>query len=669
MRGPDKWRATWVGLLILCLWPAACARAIDNADCFACHSDNTLVETNAAGKAVSLFVDEAKFSTSIHAKNLCTSCHTDITDLPHADHLKPVSCSQCHRVEAQIYLSSDHGQAVHKGVAEAASCQDCHGVAHYLLNYRNPASPVYRSNIPDTCGRCHGNTAEMEKFHLRQRNPIVSYDNSVHGIALLKKHELNAAVCTDCHGSHDLHRSTNPASKLYWQNVPNTCGKCHENVEQTYIRSVHGQAVKSGVRDAPVCTDCHGEHTIQAVKLATSRVSPANIPETCGQCHAAQRIVTQYRLPPNVFSTYVQSFHGLALQGGNLTAANCASCHGIHDILPASDPLSTINPKNLPETCGKCHPGIGNRLSAEFFKIHAPPGAAEGKPWLVNLISRIYIALIVLTIGGMATFIGLDYLRKARLHIRAVKADPRAEPRLTRLARIQHFLLIGLFITLAYTGFAFKFPDAAWSWPFRALPNGAYVRGIIHRICGWSFAALFAAHLIALVGTRRGRAGLGALWFVWTDLKDAFAQLAYNVGMRRTPPPPRRWNYAEKAEYWALVWGSFVMIVTGAMLIFTNTVLRLLPKVWHDVAQVIHYYEALLATLAILVWHFYWVIFDPKEYPMNPSWLIGKKAPHHDSHGETHPENAGESVEPIAKPKPETAGGPDSQENKPNATT
>ena len=69
-------------------------------------------------------------------------------------------------------------------------------------------------------------------------------------------------------------------------------------------------------------------------------------------------------------------------------------------------------------------------------------------------------------------------------------------------------------------------------------------------------------------------------------------------------------------------------VVTGAMLVFTETVLRWWPKVWHDVAQVIHYYEALLATLAIVVWHFYWVIFDPKEYPMNPAWIIGKKASH-----------------------------------------
>lgn len=627
MRRNDRWWAACVCILTLWFWPAQDAKAIDNSDCFACHSDQTLVKTNAAGQAVSLFIDEDKFSHSIHAKNLCTSCHTDITDLPHSDTHKPVSCSQCHRIETDIYLKSDHGMALSNGVTEAATCQACHGNAHQLLDYRNPASPVNRANIPETCAKCHGNVQEMEKFNLRQHAVVISYDTSVHGIAH-SNGVVNAAVCTDCHGSHDLHRSTNPQSKLYWQNIPATCGKCHENVEQTYARSVHGKAVAQGIRDAPVCTDCHGEHTITAVKLAASRVSPANIPETCGQCHAAQRIIAQYRLPPNVFATYAQSFHGLALQGGNLTAANCASCHGVHDILPASDPLSTINTNNLPETCGKCHPGIGTRLSAEFFRIHAPPGAAEGKPWIVNFISWFYVGLITVTIGGMGAFILLDYLRKTRAHMRAVQADAHAEMRLTRLARAQHFLLMTLFILLAYTGFVHKFPDAAWAWPFRALPNGSYVRGMIHRICGWTFAVFFLAHLLGLIGTRRGRAGLQAIWFVVNDARDALAQLAFNLGLRRTPPPHRRWNYAEKAEYWALVWGSVVMIITGSMLIFTDTVLRLLPKVWHDVAQVIHYYEALLATLAIVVWHFYWTIFDPKEYPMNPAWLIGKKAPH-----------------------------------------
>jgi cytochrome b subunit of formate dehydrogenase len=630
--------AQLAALWCVTLLSAAAARAdtIENADCFTCHSDQELVTTDSAGKEISLYVDEPRFAVSIHGKHLCTSCHSDVTEIPHPDNFsaKQVSCSQCHRVETEIYRSSDHGQAIHQGVPEAASCKDCHGSNHYLLNYRNPQSPVYRANIPQTCARCHANTAEMEKFDLRQRSPIISYEKSVHGIALEQKKEMNAAVCTDCHGSHDLHKSTNPVSKLYWQHVPETCGKCHENVEQTYIRSVHGTAVRAGVRDAPVCTDCHGEHTIAAVKLATSRVAPANIPDTCGQCHAAQRLVTQYRLPPNVFTTYVQSFHGLAMQGGNVTAASCASCHGVHDILPSSDPRSTVNLANLPQTCGKCHPGIGTRLGKEFFRIHAPPGAAEGKPWLVNLVTRIYIVLIIVTIGGMAVFNLLDYLHKARRHIARARQTP-GELRLTRWLRVQHFVLMTTFILLAYSGFAHKFPDAMWSWPFQAFgDSGSAVRGLIHRIAGWTFIGLFLVHCVALLLTRNGREYLRALWFAWHDLGDALGTVAFNLGLRQTPPPSRRWNYAEKAEYWALMWGSVMMIVTGLMLLFTETVLRTMPKVWYDVAQVIHYYEAVLATLAIVVWHFYWVIFDPHEYPVNPAWLIGKRPAHAPSDAE-----------------------------------
>jgi hypothetical protein len=625
------------------------AWAVENEDCLSCHQDKELSKTDAAGHTVSLTVDPERFAGSIHAKNLCTSCHTDVVDFPHPDGFKakPVECGQCHRVETDVYLNSDHGQAVHKGVVQAASCKDCHGTTHYLLNYRDPASPVYRANVPKTCEKCHGNTAEMERFNLRQHSPIASYQKSVHGLAL-QAGKLNAAVCTDCHGSHDLHRSTNPASKIFYQRVPDTCGKCHENVAKTYLVSVHGAAVRAGVRDAPVCTDCHGEHSIQSVKLASSRVAPANIPRTCGQCHAAQRIIAQYRLPPNVFATYEQSFHGLALQGGNMSAANCSSCHGIHDILSARDRRSSINRENLPRTCGKCHTGIGTRLGAEFFRVHAPPGAAEGKPWIVNLISRLYLVLIIATVGGMATFNLLDYLRKARAHVRAARAAG-GELRLTRWMRVQHHALMALFILLVYTGFVHRFPEAAWSWPFRALGEaGAQIRGTIHRICGWSFVVFFLGHLAALVGTRSGRVHLRGLWFRWVDLKDALAQLACNLGLRHGAPPRRRWGYVEKSEYWALIWGSIIMSITGVLLVFTETVLRLLPKVWHDVAQVVHYYEALLATLAILVWHLYWVIFDPKEYPLNPAWLIGTSAAH-----------SANELSPSSPPAPAEEGKPD----------
>ncbi len=607
---------------------ASAAMALENAECFACHGERSLTKTDKAGRELSLYVDEAQYTASIHGKNLCTSCHGDIADLPHPDGFthRPVSCSACHRVETDIYLNSEHGQALHKGGMEPASCKDCHGHSHTLLNSRHPDSPVNRAHIPETCGRCHGNTREMQKYNLRQRAVVVAYEKSVHGIAHAKG-VANAAVCSDCHGTHDLHRSTNPQSNLYWQSIPSTCGKCHDNVRQAYSRSVHGTAVSAGIRDSATCVDCHGEHTIESSTVATSRVSSTHIPETCGQCHGSERIAGRYQLSSRVVETYMRSFHGLAQQFDSLTVANCASCHGFHDILPSSDPLSSVNRANLPQTCGKCHSGIGDRLARGEIKLHNLPGISKGKPWLVNFITRLYLVLIVLTIGGMLSFVAVDYASKARAHVRAARAAD-GEMRMSRWVRLQHLALMALFIALAYTGFVHRFPEAFWSWPFRALPNGGAVRGLVHRVAGWTFTALFAVHLVALVATPRGRSYLGDLRLRVRDLQDGLAQLIHNLGLRKTPPPPRRFNYAEKAEYWGLVWGSFVMIATGLMLIFTETVLRTLPKVWLDVAQVIHFYEAVLATLAIFVWHLYWSIFDPAEYPMNPAWLIGRKAPH-----------------------------------------
>jgi cytochrome b subunit of formate dehydrogenase len=97
----------------------------------------------------------------------------------------------------------------------------------------------------------------------------------------------------------------------------------------------------------------------------------------------------------------------------------------------------------------------------------------------------------------------------------------------------------------------------------------------------------------------------------------------YNIGFRKVKPKLDRFSYIEKSEYWALVWGNIVMVATGLILWFDNTFMGLLTKLGWDVARTVHYYEAWLATLAIIVWHVYFVIFNPDVYPMNLAWLKG----------------------------------------------
>jgi hypothetical protein len=111
--------------------------------------------------------------------------------------------------------------------------------------------------------------------------------------------------------------------------------------------------------------------------------------------------------------------------------------------------------------------------------------------------------------------------------------------------------------------------------------------------------------------------------------------MRYYLGLTREKPTYGRFTYAEKAEYWALVWGLIVMAATGLMLWAKVSFGNLLPRWWLDVATAVHFYEAVLATLAIVVWHFYQVFFDPDTYPMNWAWWDGKMSFEHysEEHG------------------------------------
>ncbi len=579
------------------------SRRVENAECLTCHDD----------------IKPDLYTASVHGKNLCTSCHADITVLPHPDKLNKPVCNQCHRIEAEIYNSSDHGVALKAGINEVASCRNCHGEPHAILNSRDKESPIYRSNIPKTCASCHEDQEKMAKYALTEKMPFKSYSKTVHGKALMEKGLISAAICTDCHGSHDLYSMANPKSKIYRANVPSTCGKCHENVSKIYERSVHGKAVLAGRREAPVCTDCHGEHTIKSRDEPTSSIYPTAISEkTCPRCHASETIVSKYRLPGNMVKTYMESYHGLASKGGSTTVANCASCHGAHDILPANDPDSSVNKANLPRTCGKCHPGAGERLAKG--SVHISPSVTRDKA--VFYVTLFYIFLIVMTIGGMSIYIGLDYLTKLREHYNRMRAEAKIS-RWTFNERFQHGLLLITFTILAYTGFALRFSEAWWAFPFTVMKGAFDWRRGLHRATAIVFCLLCAYHIGFLLFTKRGRNEFKAFLPKQKDFVDLYKMLKYNLGISKERPKFERFNFVEKSEYWALIWGSLIMILTGGLLTFDNLTMRYFPKWLLDVAATIHFYEAVLATLAIIIWHLYFSIFSPEHYPMNWSWITG----------------------------------------------
>ncbi len=545
------------------------AEEIKNSACLDCHSDKTLYKTNAAGKGVSMFVDEAKLTASVHKTNTCASCHSDIT-LKHPDD----------NVAAQ----------------------------------------------PPNCARCHEKQSE-------------SYGASVHGLALASGRK-DSATCSDCHDGHSILPPTSPESPLHFSRLAETCGTCHDQAAKDVEESVHGKAVAAGHREAPTCTDCHSEHRIVALKSS----SPMKISaEVCSNCHASERLNTKYNLPPDRVKTFFESYHGLAAQYGSTLAANCASCHGVHKILPSTDPASTIYKTNLVVTCGKCHPGATENFAQSKVHVDAATASTDGNiGGKVNYwIRRIYLVLIVGTIGFMLLHNGFLFAKKVLARYRTANLSVL---RMSAGQRVQHIILAASFIVLAVTGFALKFPD---SWVAKILGSNEFFRRWSHRVAGVVLIVVGIYHLYYILVRKEGRQLVKDLLPGPKDAKDLAQNAKYLAGTSPDKARIGRFGYAEKMEYWAVIWGTIIMGATGLMIWFKMDVTRFLPRWAVDVALTIHYYEAILACLAIVVWHFYHVIFDPDIYPLNWAVWNGRVSKHW--HEEEHPLD---TPKPIPQPAP-----------------
>ncbi len=409
-----------------------------------------------------------------------------------------------------------------------------------------------------------------------------------------------------------------------------TCGQCHSEIAKVYLSSIHGQAMQAGAEDAPFCTDCHGEHLILGPQEAASPVSAARVSSvTCGRCHSDERLEARYNLPADRVPSYATSYHGLALRAGSQTVANCASCHGIHNIFPSTDPRSTVHPANLAHTCGNCHAGAGSRFA--IGPVHVRSSSASVHP-VVRWIRLIYLVLIPLTIGFMLTHHALDFLSKL---LRRRPLIPQTGEEVARMGlhfRIAHWMVAVSFPLLVWTGFALTYPDAWWARALGYWEGGISARGGLHRIAAVVLMVACVYHVVHLLVSRRDRVILRFLIPAREDARQLLAVLRYNLGLSDQPPQFGKFSYAEKIEYLAFVWGTLVMAVSGLLLWFNSFTLRHFPKWATDAATAIHFYEAILAALSILIWHFYLTVFDPDVYPMDRSWITGKTSGEHVRH-------------------------------------
>lgn len=395
--------ALFLGLIMAAALNASAAvpePAPTSDECLTCHSDPDLKKETEKERFVSLFVDPARLATSPHKALACVQCHAAITEVPHADQLPKVRCESCHKASREAlrksvhaglggrgaavsacatchgtheirpaaafgvegcqrchrkavdqYRSSTHGSRQSRGEAGAPTCQSCHGAGHSILSSADAASPTYHLNLPRTCATCHADPELAKRASIRTTDVYKLYMDSIHGRALSRSGLLVAANCSDCHGSHDVRRHTDPAARVYRANIPETCGRCHAGVVATYWESTHGQAVKAGNVAAPVCSDCHTAHQIRRVEMDPWKLQ---IVQECGTCHEPS------------LATYRDTFHGQATALGFTRVARCSDCHGSHAIFPPSDPRSTLSAERIVATCQQCHAGA----TTAFTKYH-----------------------------------------------------------------------------------------------------------------------------------------------------------------------------------------------------------------------------------------------------------------------------------------------------------
>jgi predicted CXXCH cytochrome family protein len=317
--------------------------------CIDCHKNPDLSMPLGNGEVLSLYVDEAEMSQSVHQGKLtCTDCHSNITGFPHK--------------KVQFNSKRDYS------VAQYEACKRCH-----FANY----------------------TKTLDSIHYQA----------------MSSGNRNAPLCTDCHGAHNVSVPDQPRSK-----ISQSCGKCHADVYQAYSKSVHGAAlVNGGSADVPVCTDCHGVHDIKNPDSASFRL---NSPEMCAKCHSDAAMMSKYGLSPNVFKTYAQDFHGATValtkdQSSNswTDAAVCSDCHGVHDTKSFKSESPAQVRKDVVAACQKCHPDASTNFPDAWLGHYELSMEKTPLPYLVR---SFYWVMIPFMLIGLLLHIAVDLWRVAR---------------------------------------------------------------------------------------------------------------------------------------------------------------------------------------------------------------------------------------------------------------
>ncbi len=612
--------------------------AVPNSECLDCHEAE--FKPRQKGQAAEwIGVRPEVFAKSVHGKLSCVDCHATITETPHDSKLPAAQCASCHEHETTQYATSIHSVSHQMGGTDSASCTSCHGT-HDMLPVKQADSPVFKLNLPKTCGKCHDDAKLTKEYRMGQSEAAGHYLDSIHGRALIKMGLIVAPSCNDCHGVHDIKRSIDKNSHSNHANIATSCGKCHVGIEDTYNASVHGQLLVKGDKKGPVCTDCHSAHDIE--KPATAHFKGLS-DQSCGKCHADR------------LDHYRETYHGKAMALGQPNVASdvaaCYDCHGHHDVFPVSDPRSRLSKDKIVGTCSQCHAGVNAKFTE--YQPHANPLDKVNYP-VLNKVFLFMTALLIGTFGffGLHTLFWLFrsiylFLTDSKTFREAViksNADDVQYTRFNPFERFLHMLVVTSFLLLVITGMPLKFYYTDWARVLFHFIGGAGVARSLHHfgaIVTFTYFVLHLGELATSLWARRqsirnpetGRIELMRFWRAlfgpdsmvpsFQDWHDFIAHQKWFFG-KGPRPQFDRWTYWERFDYFAVFWGIFMIGVSGLILWFPKFFTLFLPGWIINIAGVIHSDEALLAAGFIFTFHFFNTHFRIEKFPMDTVIFSGR---------------------------------------------
>ncbi|MCU7916059.1 MAG: cytochrome C [Candidatus Thiodiazotropha sp. (ex Gloverina cf. vestifex)] len=550
--------------------PVTGERVIPTVRCLKCHGDeNEQTDVDDDGNEVEIYIPPHKFEDSVHGKRRCAECHANITRVPHRQEPEVVvGCIECHRqtwdankdkpdnefkrlgvVIEQIekYQDSVHARPEDEDDPSVlnAGCYDCHD-AHNIGTLGSHQRDEHRLENPEVCGECHR----------KQRN---KYKKSVHGKAVMENGDSEAAVCSDCHTMHEI---DSPEGDKVMLQITTNCGNCHEESQQTYRSSYHGQVNKLGYTHTAKCYDCHGGHNVLEIKDPASAVHEENRLETCRQCHedAPEGFIGFH---PHGNANDFEKYPVMWITAKSMQALiiGILAFFWVHVML-------WFYREYQDRKAGKsfAHPRPGDdtiyvrRFTATWRWIH-----------LLFAVSTMILVLSGTTLlfshTAWASFV-IDML-----------GGPKVEAILHRTAATIWLSVFLVHFFIAMTNIVRNRKTFRWFGPSSMVPN-------------------------------------------LQDLRDVGAMFSWFFG-RRERPSFDRFSYWQKFDYWAPFWGAAVIGFSGLMLFIPTLTASFLPGWVFNVATIVHAEEALLATMFLFTVHFFNSHFRPDRFPMSTIMFTG----------------------------------------------